>query len=75
MKFKIGDFVEVIEILPEWDIYKDKNTILNRRCKIVSYTDCGLYEVNVGLEDAILLKECRLIPFKSEKQLLFNFMY
>ena len=74
MKFKIGDIVEVIEILPEWDIWKDRDKIYNKPCKILG-SQYDMY--NVAVPNAtgwIFLKEKRLKLFEIGKQLEFNFM-
>ena len=75
MKFKIGDIVEVIEILPSWDIYEDRHKIFDKPFKIVDYEN-PFYSVKIPVtnDNAIFLKEKRLKLYVANKQLLFDFM-
>ncbi len=75
MKYKVGDIVEVIEVLPEWEIYSKRDKILNKPCKIVGMSG-GLIMIGYGDGDRLCLLEERLrffIPHDGN-QLLFSFM-
>ena len=75
MCFKVGDIVEVIEIKPYWEIYKDRHKIFKKPCRIIGMVGGSLYKVEIPRGEVILLLKKRLRPFiKVGQQLLFSFM-
>lgn len=74
MEYKVGDIVEVIKILPEWDIYKDRHKIFNTPCRFSGYC-FGMCDIEIYNGSHVLLKENRFKPFvEVGKQLEFDFM-
>jgi len=74
MKYKVGDIVEVTEVLKAWYLYPLRHKILKRPWKVVEVFMGGSCMVDVGV-GKLHLMEHRLKPYvEVGKQLEFNFM-
>ena len=74
MKYKVGDIVEIIEILDCWALYPQRYKIYKKPCKITELVGCDSYIVDVGV-GKLHLTEYRFKPYvEVGKQLEFNFM-